>query len=86
MMPDGKALLLALLDHAGKWSRNAEALDASGNGVVYDDDAAVAWDITGALRRLFGWQRAYSSASLTGTSTASGSCSAGQDATRRWRR
>ena len=26
--------------------------------MAYDDDAAVAWDITGALCRLFGWQRA----------------------------
>lgn len=57
MMPDERTQLLALLEHVGKWWRNAEALDASGNGVVYDD-AAVAWDITGALCRLFGWQRA----------------------------
>jgi hypothetical protein len=58
MMPDEKEQLLALLDHAGKWCRNAEALDADANDVVYDDEAAVAWDITGALCRLFGWQRA----------------------------
>lgn len=58
MMPDEKTQLLALLEHAGKWCRDAEAHDANGNGVVYDDDTAVAWDITGALCRLFGWQRA----------------------------
>lgn len=58
MMPDEKTQLLALLEHHGKWCRDAEALDASGNGVVYDDDAAVAWDLTGALCRLFGWERA----------------------------
>jgi len=58
MMPDEKEQLLALLEHADKWCRHAEALDANGCGVVYDDDAAVAWDITGALCRLFGWQRA----------------------------
>lgn len=57
-MPDEKAKLLSLLDHADKWCRNAEALDASGNPVTYDHDAAVAWDITGALCLLFGWQRA----------------------------
>ncbi|MFH1419044.1 MAG: hypothetical protein ABII12_12265 [Planctomycetota bacterium] len=58
MMPDEKTQLLSLLEHADNWCRNAEALDASGKGVVYDDVAAVAWDITGALCRLFGWQRA----------------------------
>ena len=58
MMPDEKTQLLALLEHHGKWCRDAEAHDANGAPVTYDDDAAVAWDITGALCRLFGWQRA----------------------------
>lgn len=58
MMPDEKAQLLDLLEHDGKWCRDSEALDAAGNGVAYDDDTAVAWDITGALCRLFGLQRA----------------------------
>ena len=58
MMPDEKTQLLALLEHHGKWCRDAEAHDANGDPVAYDDDAAVAWDITGALCRLFGWQRA----------------------------
>jgi len=57
-MPDEKAQLLALLDGAGKWCREAEAHDARGDPVTYDDAAAVAWDLTGALCRLFGWQRA----------------------------
>ena len=58
MMPDEKTELLALLEHAGKWCRDAEAQDANGDPVTCDDDAAVAWDLTGALCRLFGWQRA----------------------------
>jgi hypothetical protein len=53
-----KAQLLALLKHQGNWCRDAEAHDAGGEPVHYDDPSAVAWDITGALCRLFGWQRA----------------------------
>jgi hypothetical protein len=58
MMTDEKAQLLALPEHRGTWCRDAEARDASGNAVTYDDAMAVAWDITGAICRLFGWQRA----------------------------
>jgi len=58
MMPDEKAQVLALFEDAGRWCRNAEALDANGDAVHYDDDAAVAWDVTGGLCWLFGWQRA----------------------------
>lgn len=58
MMPEERMQLLALFEHPGKWCRNAEARDANGIGVAYDDDAAVAWDVTGALCQLFGWQRA----------------------------
>ena len=58
MMPDEKEQLLALLEHEGTWCCNAEAHDVNGDAVRYDDAAAVAWDITGALCRLFGWQRA----------------------------
>ena len=58
MMPEEKEQLLALLDHEGRWCRDAEAHDANGDAVRYDDDAAVAWDVTGALCRLFGWRRA----------------------------
>lgn len=58
MMPDEKEQLLALFEHEGRWCREAEAHDAHGDAVRYDDAAAVAWDITGALCRLFGWRRA----------------------------
>jgi hypothetical protein len=58
MMPEEKEQLLALLDHERKWCRDAEAHDANSDAVRYDDDAAVAWDVTGALCRLFGWRRA----------------------------
>ena len=58
MMPEEKEQLLAFLDHERKWCRGAEARDANSDAVQYDDDAAVAWDVTGALCRLFGWRRA----------------------------
>lgn len=58
MMPDEKAQLLALFVDQGKWCRDAEARDADGHAVRFEDDTAVAWDITGALCRLFGWKRA----------------------------
>jgi hypothetical protein len=58
MMPDEKTRLLALLEHPGKWCCDAEAQDANGDPVRFDDETAVAWDITGALCRLFGWERA----------------------------
>ncbi len=58
MMPDEKDQLLALLHHAGSWCRHAEAHNADGQPVHYDDQSAVAWDITGALCLLFGWHRA----------------------------
>ncbi len=58
MMPNEKTQLLALWQHAGSWCRGAEARDANGEAVRFDDSTAVAWDITGALCRLFGWKRA----------------------------
>lgn len=58
MMPDEKEKLLSLLERGEAWCRNAEATDRSGNGVAYDDETAAAWDISGALCRLFGWRRA----------------------------
>ncbi|MCG8407765.1 MAG: hypothetical protein MI923_21405 [Phycisphaerales bacterium] len=58
MTPDEKTQLLALLEHQDKWCREAEARDADGHAVRFDDDTAVAWDLTGALCRLFGWRRA----------------------------
>lgn len=58
MMPDEKSQLLALLDVPARWCRDAEALDAFGEEVRYDDASAVAWDVTGAMCLLFGWERA----------------------------
>ncbi len=58
MMPEEKEQLLALFDDERRWCREAEAHDANSDAVHYDDDAAVAWDVTGALCRLFGWRRA----------------------------
>lgn len=58
MMPEEKEQLLALFDHECRWCQGAEARDAQGEAVRYDDASATAWDITGALCRLFGWRRA----------------------------
>jgi hypothetical protein len=58
MMAEEKAEVLVLFEHADRWCRDAEAHDANGEAVHYDDESAVAWDITGGLCRLFGWQRA----------------------------
>jgi len=58
MMTDEKERLLALFEHERAWCQDAEAHDVDGAPVRYDDETAVAWDITGALCRLFGWQRA----------------------------
>ena len=58
MISDEKTQLLTLLGHEGNWCRDAEAHDANGTPVHYDDQFAVAWDLTGALCRLFGWRRA----------------------------
>ncbi len=58
MMADEKDKLLALLDSEIRWCQDAEASDSQGCPVKFNDPAAVAWDITGALCRLFGWQRA----------------------------
>ena len=58
MMPNEKDQLLAFFEEPSKWCRNAEARDTAGAPVPYDDPSAVAWDVTGALCRLFGWPRA----------------------------
>ncbi len=57
MMPEEKRQLLSLFDHEHRWCRDVEAQDATGEAVRYDEIAAVAWDITGALCHLFGWRR-----------------------------
>jgi hypothetical protein len=58
MNPDEKEQLLALLRDAPHWCQGAEARDAEGHEVVYSDADATAWDLTGAVCRLFGWNRA----------------------------
>lgn len=58
MMPEEKTQLLALFECDTTWCRDVEARNANGDPVTYNADDAVAWDITGALCRLFGWQRA----------------------------
>ena len=58
MMPEEKEQLLALFDHERKWCQKTEAQDANKNAVHYNDPSATAWDVTGALCRLFGWRRA----------------------------
>ena len=58
MMPEEKTKLLELFDDERRWCRNAEARDENDQSVHYDDAAAVAWDLTGALCHLFGWPRA----------------------------
>ena len=57
-MPDEKDKLLALFDSEQRWCQDAEASDSHGDPVKFHDPEAVAWDLTGALCRLFGWQRA----------------------------
>lgn len=58
MMLEEKQRLLELLDRNPHWCQHVEAQDAHGNPVHCDDEAATAWDITGAVLRLFGGARA----------------------------
>lgn len=58
MMQHEKDGLLELLSSQERWCRDAEARDRRGQAVRFNDPAAVAWDLTGALCRLFGWARA----------------------------
>lgn len=58
MTPEEKGQLLVLLGHKEQWCQQAEARDAQGDPVRFNASAAVSWDITGALCRLFGWSRA----------------------------
>lgn len=43
---------------ARRWCQSAEARRADGQAVTYCDPEAAAWDLTGAVCRLFGWRRA----------------------------
>jgi hypothetical protein len=58
MMPEEKRRLLEWLDSGSRWCQHVEAQDSNANPVHYDDATAAAWDITGALCRLFGDKRA----------------------------
>jgi hypothetical protein len=58
MYIDERDRLVELLASANRWCRGAEARTAGGSPVRYSDPDAAAWDLTGALCRLFGWQRA----------------------------
>ena len=58
MMPEEKDKLLAFFDSEQRWCRDSEASDLQGDPVKFHDPEAVAWDLTGALCRLFGGQRA----------------------------
>jgi hypothetical protein len=58
MLLHEKERLLELLHHEWRWCKHAEAQDQHGEAVRYDDATAVAWDLTGAMCLLFGWQRA----------------------------
>ena len=53
-----KDRMLALLNSRSSWCQEAEARDRRGEDVRFDDPTAVAWDLTGALCHLFGWERA----------------------------
>jgi hypothetical protein len=58
MYLDERDQLLALFSNPDHWCQHAEARTTSGAAVRYNDPEAAAWDLTGALYRLFGWQRA----------------------------
>jgi hypothetical protein len=58
MMQHEKDRLLTLLGTSDRWCQHAEARDRRGDAVHYDDPAAIAWDLTGAVCVLFGWARA----------------------------
>lgn len=50
--------LLKLFATSDHWCQGAEAKTVKGAPVKYSDPDAVAWDLTGALCFLFGWERA----------------------------
>jgi hypothetical protein len=58
MTQDEKDSLVSMLSLPAHWCKEAEARDRSGDAVHFDDPAAVAWDLTGAVCFLFGWERA----------------------------
>jgi hypothetical protein len=58
MTQEEKGRILTLLGERSRWCQEAEAHDGQGADVRYDDPAASAWDLTGAVCHLFGWDRA----------------------------
>ena len=58
MLPNEKERLLELFADQQRWCQEAEAKDETGEAVRYADPSAVAWDITGGMCVLFGWDRA----------------------------
>ena len=58
MTQEERDRILHLLSSKSRWCQDAEARDGRGEPVRYDNAAAVAWDLTGALCHLFGWERA----------------------------
>lgn len=58
MTQQEKDRLLALLSSQRTWCQEVEARDRRGQAVRYNDASAVAWDLTGAVCHLFGWDRA----------------------------
>ncbi|HPF38329.1 MAG TPA: hypothetical protein P5081_15915 [Phycisphaerae bacterium] len=50
--------LLDLLNDESRWCRDFEARDSNGDPTCFDSDDAVSWDLTGAICRLCGWDRA----------------------------
>lgn len=53
-----KQELLNMFAVPGNWCQESEARNWRGESVPYDDPGAVAWDLTGGVCRLFGWDRA----------------------------
>ena len=58
MTQNEKDSLLSTLSVSSSWCKEMEARDGSGESVHFDDPAAVAWDLTGSVCFLFGWDRA----------------------------
>lgn len=58
MLLQEKERLITLFGARNRWCQGAEARDEAGQAVHYDDPGATAWDITGGMCLLFGWQRA----------------------------
>jgi len=58
MTEQEKQELLSLFAIPANWCQEMEARNWEGHSVRYDDPSAVAWDLTGGVCHLFGWDRA----------------------------